>query len=346
MQFFYDKPDSQLDIRDFKCPSASRCVATGVTEDKRGRQKGVVVLTTDAGKTWAVQDVADHPLSLFFLNDTTGWMVTDRNLWFTNEGGRVWSKLDSPKGIVQVHFLSPERGFAVGYSKALFETTDGGKRWIKFPPSSRPTAEAENTVYDCISFSGDHGVILGRQAPSAERMPIWVNPAKATQQAQRTSPAVLLETFDAGKSWKNLANPMLGTVTQMLMSPQGFLYVLLEYFDYYKLPSALLRMKFGGNSADTLFAEHDRAVTSFAVLPDGTTLLASVEPPGNSNQVPIPGKLRMLRSSDSKSWVNEDSDYRAVAQRAILAVPDAQNAWVATDTGVILHRVESSSATH
>jgi hypothetical protein len=31
-----------------------------------------------------------------------------------------------------------------------------------------------------------------------------------------------------------------------------------------------------------------------------------------------------------------DVDYKAVAQRAILAAPDADHAWVATDTGMIL----------
>jgi hypothetical protein len=35
-----------------------------------------------------------------------------------------------------------------------------------------------------------------------------------------------------------------------------------------------------------------------------------------------------------------DVDYRAVAQRAIIAAPDAQHMWVATDTGAILTRVD------
>jgi len=346
MQFFYDKPNSELQIYDFKCPSAQRCVAAGLTEDKKGRQKGVVILTSDAGKNWSVQEVAAHPISLFFLNETMGWMVTDRGLWFTNEGGRAWTRLESPKGIVQVYFLDAQQGFAIGYLKGLFQTSDGGKKWEKFAPASRPSGETDTAVYDCISFSGDHGVILGRQAPSDERLPVWANPARASLRPERATPAALLETFDSGKNWKSLSNPIFGTVTQVLMASQGFVYVLFEYFDYYKLPSSLIRMKFGGNTAETVFAERTRAVTSFAVLPDGSTFLASVEPPGNSNQVPIPGKLRMLRSNDSKSWIDEDADYRAVAQRAILAAPDAQHAWVATDTGMILWRAEGRSAGH
>jgi hypothetical protein len=85
-----------------------------------------------------------------------------------------------------------------------------------------------------------------------------------------------------------------------------------------------------------IFGERDRAVTDFTLLPGGGALMASVEPPGNSNQVPIPGKLRMLRSNNLKVWTELDADYRAAAQRAIVAAPDAQHAWVATDTGMIL----------
>jgi len=44
----------------------------------------------------------------------------------------------------------------------------------------------------------------------------------------------------------------------------------------------------------------------------------------------------MLKSANLKVWEEMDVDYRAVAQRAMLAAPDSQHAWVATDTGMIL----------
>ena len=71
---------------------------------------------------------------------------------------------------------------------------------------------------------------------------------------------------------------------------------------------------------DVIFAEKDRAVTDIATLPDGGALLATIEPPGSSNQVPIPGKLKMLRSANLKVWEEMNVDYRAVAQRATIAV--------------------------
>jgi hypothetical protein len=50
----------------------------------------------------------------------------------------------------------------------------------------------------------------------------------------------------------------------------------------------------------------------------------------------------MLVSSNRKVWLEMDVDYRAVAQRAILAAPDAAHVWVATDTGMILNLVDTS----
>jgi len=61
-----------------------------------------------------------------------------------------------------------------------------------------------------------------------------------------------------------------------------------------------------------------------------------VEPPGRLRSAPIPGKVRMLSSTNLKDWVEMPVDYRAVAQSLVLAGPDAEHLWVATDTGMIL----------
>src|SRR6202051_4898896 len=88
IQYSYKKLDSLLELRDIKCPSAQRCIAAGVVFEKNGREQGVVVLNSDGGKQWSVVDVKEHPLSLFFLNDSVGWMVPDRGIWSTAESRR------------------------------------------------------------------------------------------------------------------------------------------------------------------------------------------------------------------------------------------------------------------
>ena len=139
IQFFYDKAGASLDIRDLQCPSATRCIGAGAIEDKKGRSKGTVILTSDGGKNWSLADVSEQPISLFFLNDSLGWMVTDRGVWSTNESGRTWKKLDGlKKGILQVYFLSKLHGYAIGFPKAVYETSDGGKNWTRLAAADRP----------------------------------------------------------------------------------------------------------------------------------------------------------------------------------------------------------------
>src|SRR5260370_452844 len=163
IQFSYEKYESVLDLRDIQCPSTARCIAAGVISEKNGHSRSTVLVTVDQGKNWSFVDVRERPISLFFLNDSLGWMVTDRGVWSTDEGGRTWRKLEGlKKGILRVHFLDPSRGFAIGFPKAVYATADGGKTWTKVAAAASPVTTAEETVYDCISFLGQHGVITGR----------------------------------------------------------------------------------------------------------------------------------------------------------------------------------------
>jgi photosystem II stability/assembly factor-like uncharacterized protein len=337
IQFFYDKADSVFDIRDIQCSSAQRCIAAGVIQDKSGREKGATVLTSDGGRHWTLENFNERPVSLFLLNDSTGWMVTDRGIWMTDEGGRAWKKLDGLKGIVQAYFLDTMHGFTIGYPKAIYETVDGGRKWTKVAAAERLQGNAEDTIYDCIAFSGRQGAIVGHVVTGKDdQLPLWMIPNAARSRRERGAPTAFLETFDGGKSWESATTSMAGAMTRLRFSTSGFAVALVEYHDYYAIPSSVVKVGFGSRASQTIFGEPDRAVTDIALLPDGGALLASIEPPGNSNQVPIPGKLKMLKSGNLKLWEEMDVDYRAVAQRATIAAPDAQHVWVATDTGMIL----------
>src|SRR5260370_38905759 len=85
MQFYYNKDQSILDIRDLQCPSAQRCIAAGVIVEKNDRQKGSVLVTSDGGKQWAFVDFRDRPLSMFFLNESVGWIAAEHGVWETDE---------------------------------------------------------------------------------------------------------------------------------------------------------------------------------------------------------------------------------------------------------------------
>ena len=345
--YSYQKLDSILELNDIQCPSPQRCFAAGVISEKSGGNHGVIVLTDDGGKQWSVVDLKEHPISLFFLNDTTGWMVTDRGIWFSDESGRSWKKLEGAKGLSRIAFLDSMHGYAVGFPKIVYETIDGGKKWTKLAAAEKPPTDKDQTSYDCITFAGPHGVIVGNLIqPQTAQEPIWLHPELARFRGEHETKAALLETLDGGKKWNASTLPLVGALTQLRFAKDGSVVLLIQYNNYFSVPSSLYKSKLNQSGIRAIFEERDRAVTDFALLPDGGAVLASIETPGTSNQLPIPGKLKMLKSGDLKIWEEMDVDYRAIAQRAVLAAVDARHIWVATDTGMVLTLVDADNPQH
>jgi len=333
IQYLYDQAGSNFNIRDIACPSAQRCVAAGVITDKREREQGAVVVTSDGGRHWSQFDVKEQPLSLFFLDETLGWMVTDHGLWSTVEGGRSWNKVDNRKGILQACFLDANHGYIAGSAGLFAETLDGGKKWAQRPETSSAATDARSVNYGSMTFLGPHGIIVGEIDPSA---PI---PKSAEPQGQHV---VVLETLDGGKKWTTGSFHLEAGVGRLRISKLGFALTLVVYTDtHVQLASAVFQTILGKPKTHMIFGERDRTVTDVAVLDDGGALVVAVEPPGNSPQIPIPGKLKILESLNLRVWEEMDVDYRAVAQEAVVAVADAHHMWVATDTGAILGLVES-----
>jgi photosystem II stability/assembly factor-like uncharacterized protein len=324
IQFLYDRADSNFAIEDLECPTTRHCVAAGLIDDKKGHEQGTVVVTSDGGQHWSQYEVRERPLSLFFLNDSAGWMVTDRGLWSTVEGGRSWTKIENRKGLLQAWFLDASRGYLTGLKGVAQQTTDGGKTWSKIEAADG-VPDAQFVNYDIVAFRGRHGVIVGALDSEA--------PAKGK--------LTVLETLDGGAKWTSGTIPIEGELEQLRLSDQGYVVSLILYSDpKYQVASAVFETPLGKPNGRVIFAERDRAATDIALLHDGGAVLVTVEPPGNSTQVPIPGKLKILKSGNMKVWQEMDVDYRAVAQRAVIAAPDAEHMWVATDTGAILALVE------
>ena len=87
VQYFYDKNHSSLTINDLAFPSPSHGVAVGHL-DENNDSRPVSVVTDDGGAHWTVKPLKQMPISLFFLDDSQGWMVTPKGIWHTDEGGR------------------------------------------------------------------------------------------------------------------------------------------------------------------------------------------------------------------------------------------------------------------
>jgi len=145
-----------------------------------------------------------------------------------------------------------------------------------------------------------------------------------------------MDTRDSGALWKSGTAPLFGSLSSLRLGGSTGLAVF-NYVDSFEWPAEVYRIDLATGKSETVFKQKDRLVTDAAIFAEGPAFLAAVEPPGKLRSAPIPGKVRMLASDDLKNWREMPVDYRAVAQSLVLAGPDPDHLWAATDTGMILH---------
>ena len=339
LQYFYDQDESAFRILDLQFFSPARGIAVGVLQEKNGKAKGYSVVTADGGAHWSPIPLKEVGSSLFLLDDAHAWLVTDSGLWFSAENGRDWKKVSKQKGIQRVHFLTAERGFAIGYPKLFLKTEDGGKTWQKQDIDEKSPTKPEYTAYNWISFADDKlGIVTGRSTPPRKRnseVPIWMDPEASTR-SEWPAVTVLIQTLDSGKTWNSQAASIFGKITRVRTSKTRTV-ALLEYEDYFAYPSELMRLDGPANGIRRIYRDKTRLITDIALLPDESAIAVGLEPPGSVSHSPIPGRVKVLRSANLSEWKEMSVDYRAAATRVLIAALDRQNCWIATDTGMILH---------
>jgi len=342
-KYFYDEDNSSLVITDFQFATAKRGIASGYITKSNSKDKPVMLVTSDAGEHWTVVPVKEVPRSVFLLADGTGWMIGDKDLWRTEEGGRSWQKVkDAPKDLVRVWFNTRDRGWAVGEHKQVFQTTNGGTSWTPVEAAAKPKVNPETTIYNVISFAnGTDGIIAGfNNPPRREPLPDWVDPAKAKERPQWPTALALLQTRDGGTTWDASTTSIFGEVTRISQAPDGRALLVVEFVDSFAYPSEV-HLANGHNSgkSERVFRQANRFITDAAFTPAGTGYLVGPEATGTVRHSPIPGKLKVLKSTDFQHWTEMPVDYRTDAHRAMITAPDDENVWVATDTGMILKLV-------
>lgn len=354
IQYFYDEPRDELTVADLAFPTAERGVAVGWTQERGHKPKPVSLTTTDAGEHWTLASLPDLPRSLFFLNQSTGWMVSEDAIWFSDDG-RSWRKISdqtkpdkklkpAPPGglILRVWFLDAQHGYAAGYQKTVLQTSDGGHTWKPLPDAAKPTGDQAFTAYSQIAFDGPLGLIVGVAIPPRNDLgpfPSWMEPERASKQRERRTETLLLQSRDRGASWTAMNAPLFGLITALRMTGPDALDVF-SYGPSSEWPSEVYRLDLTTGTTKSVFGEKDRKVTDIALFAGRTAFLAAVEPTGSLNTAPIPGRVRILTSSNLTEWKEMPVDYRAEARTIVLAGPDAHHMWAGTDTGMILRLVE------
>jgi hypothetical protein len=338
IQYRYRQVDSTMTINDMAFPDAKHGIACGYTTDRKDKVHPLTILTGDGGETWSEVAGKESCLSLFFLPDGAGWMITDAGIWSTEEEGRSWVKLKTaPANLLRIWFLDHQRGFAAGREKHVYETKDAGTTWTPLAAAATSKGDPVYTTFGEINFIGKKGLIAGWNVPPRPGGPDWMETSRARAAKQVPHLSILLQTKDGGDTWIASEASLFGQITRISLSEQNVGLGLIEFKDQFDYPSEVYRIDLSTGKNELAYRAKDRAITDVRLFPGSTHgILAGYETTGPVYRTPIPGKLRVLTSNDLATWTEMTVDYRAVAHSALIAGPDDTHVWIATDTGMIL----------
>ena len=181
--------------------------------------RGTYARTTDGGATWISAQVPGAEGLQFrdvhALDENRAWLLSigtadTSKIFFTSDAGKHWALQFTnplPKGFLDCFsFWDARRGIAISDAVdgqvVLWETSDGGVRWTRLPPSRLPAAAPEEGSFAAsgtclITLPGGHA---------------WV--------AVGTPRAKLLHTADYGRSWTSDSIPLVAISSAAFRDPR------------------------------------------------------------------------------------------------------------------------------
>ncbi|MBC8166236.1 MAG: hypothetical protein H7Y20_10230 [Bryobacteraceae bacterium] len=340
MQYFLDEKDTTLILTDIAFPSAQRGLAVGGLA-KNGRVKPVAMVTSDGGAKWTQVNAPDTGHSLFCLDETSCWMVSDKGIYFTDETGRTWKKIKGEEGLTGVYFLTREQGWAFGAGRKVIATKDGGKSWTRVSEAEKLGTSKERTVFHAMVFlDAKTGFLTGRSEPLIRaELPVWME-TEPELRKERPALSVFFETKNSGQTWTTSTASIFGRIARMSSAAgTGVVLSLFEFDHAFSHPSEIWKLDAKSGKQSRLLRMKDFAATDVAVSGKSTAIVAGFEPAGAIAKSPIPGRIRVFESSNLDTWSEMNVDYRAGGHRVRIAAADSDHVWIATDTGMILRLV-------
>ena len=128
-------------------------------------ERGHILASTDGENWAQVNVPVRSPLTAITFNgDTHGWAVGhDGVILGSTDGGKTWvlQNFDPddefPLQFLDVHFVDQQRGFAIGTYGLMMETRDGGLNW---EPSDAPAIRDEELHFNAMVPLNDGSLLL------------------------------------------------------------------------------------------------------------------------------------------------------------------------------------------
>lgn len=342
VNYFFDQADSTFEIRGMQFPSDQRGLAFGVISSTKEKEKPVVLITSNGGAKWTEVLLKEHPVALSCVGDSQCWLATDRGIWKSEESGRDWKKLKKMDGLIAIHFNSAKSGYASGYPKAVWKTTDGGLTWTALAESKKIESNAETSSYEVIAQNGNKMMIIGASRPKRRDdslFPDWMEPERASSRREWPALTLMLDTVNGGQSWNATSASLFGHIQSVILK-DTFGISLLVHEQSFAVPSEVMLINYFGLQTAALYREKDRAISSVYAENNKHVVIGGVEALGSFRANPIPSKVHILQGTLSENnkivWLEMPVDYRAVARRVVIAGSPSGKLWAATDSGMIL----------
>lgn len=194
---------------------------------------GIIRRTTNSGESWAnpqVNQASEQLFGLHIFDQTFACAVGENTIVTTTDAGLTWYKQSYtyPEWVMGVHFVTRQKGFAVGMNGKIFKTTNEGITWLE-----AATITPQN-ILRRVAFADElHGVAvgdLGTIARTTDGGDSWakvqlsepyLNSFFAISFVNETvgytagDGGIILKTTDAGASWIRQASPTMHRILGM-----------------------------------------------------------------------------------------------------------------------------------
>jgi photosystem II stability/assembly factor-like uncharacterized protein len=115
----------------------------------------------DGGETWnpVIEITGDEYHTIYFRDEYVGFIADYNEILKTDDGGETWSDAiihsEGDITIKDIHFPTPQVGYAVGNGLKVIKTEDSGNNW--YPIENEFTSNLSAVHF----FDENHGIVMG-----------------------------------------------------------------------------------------------------------------------------------------------------------------------------------------
>jgi len=113
-------------------------------------------LTANGGDSWTIIATGLNVKRLKMTTLTTGWAISDSELFKTTDGGVTWEGAVADSGLQAIAFCDSSHGVIVGLHGLILRTSDAGQTWV------RDSSEFTSDFYDVCMLDSTHAWAVGQ----------------------------------------------------------------------------------------------------------------------------------------------------------------------------------------